>query len=77
MVPTWEVSAKGIFLKPTGRFVHDAAYGAHFSILDFTWGCIRVIVKSDLVWFAGQVQAELDELRKLDPSQAWITFDSA
>ena len=76
MVPEWTVDAAGKFLKATGRWVHDAAYGIHFSMLDFTWGCIRVINRSDLEWLAAQVTDELNELRKLDPAQAWISMEA-
>jgi len=76
MVPEWTVDAAGKFLKATGRWVHDAANGIHFSVLDFTWDCIRVINRSDLEWLAAQVQAELDELRKLNPDEAWISMEA-
>jgi len=77
MVPEWTVDASGKFLAATGRWVHDAAYGIHFSTLDFTWGCIRVVNRADLQWLAAQVTEELAELRKLDPSQAWISMEAA
>jgi hypothetical protein len=57
--------------------VHDAAYGIHCSDLDFTVGCIRVISETDLRWLAAQVMAELDELRKLNPAEAWISIEAA
>ena len=79
MVPEWEVDAAGKFTKATGRWVHDAAYGIHFSMLDFTWGCIRVVNRSDLEWLADQVQAELSEITKLDPAhdQRWVSMEAA
>jgi len=77
MVPEWTVDASGKFLDATGRWVHDAAYGIHFSTLDFTWGCIRVVNRADLEWLASQVTEELAELRKLDPAQAWISMEAA
>jgi hypothetical protein len=77
MVEVWTIDAKGKFLKPTGVWVHDAAYGIHFSDLDFTQGCIRAIKESDLRWLAAQVVDELNELRKLDPRQAWVSMEAA
>ena len=77
MVPVWEADAHGVFLRATGTWVHDSAYGIHFSDLDFTVGCIRVILESDLRWFSAQVQDELNELRKLNPAEAWISMESA
>jgi hypothetical protein len=76
MVPEWTVDAAGKFLKPTGRWVHDAAYGIHFTIYDFTWGCIRVIEKTAQIWLAGQVTEEIVELAKIDPKQAWISMEA-
>jgi hypothetical protein len=76
MVPEWTVDLRGKFISSTGRWVHDAAYGIHFSILDFTWGCIRVINRSDLEWLATKIQDELDELRKLNPAQAWVSMEA-
>lgn len=76
MVEVWTVDAKGKFLRATGAWIHDAGYGIHFSDLDFTQGCIRVIKESDLRWLAAQVQDELNELRKLDPRQAWVSMEA-
>jgi hypothetical protein len=75
MVPEWTVDSTGKFLKATGIFVHDVAYGIHFSDLDFTQGCVRVIQRSDLEWLAAQVQDELNELRKLNPAEAWVSLE--
>jgi hypothetical protein len=77
MVPEWEVTEGGVFVKPTGRWVHDAAYGIHFSDLDFTQGCIRVVNQPDLEELAAKVQAELDEIRAIDPTQAWVSMEAA
>jgi hypothetical protein len=77
MVPVWEVDAAGVFLRATGAWVHDAAYGIHCSDLDFTVGCIRVIAETDLRWLVAQVMVELDELRKLNPAEAWISIEAA
>jgi len=71
MVPEYTVDGK-----PTGIWVPDSAYGIHFSELDFTWGCIRVVNRPDLEWLVEQIQAELAELRKLNPDQAWIVFQA-
>ena len=77
LVPEWLLTPDGKYDKPSGHMVPDIGYWIHYSILDFTYGCIRVIQKDDLVWLAGQVQAELAELVKLNPKQAWISFSAA
>jgi hypothetical protein len=71
MVPEYTVDGK-----PTGIWIPDSAYGIHFSELDFTWGCIRVVNRPDLEWLVSEIQAELAELRKLNPEQAWIVFQA-
>ena len=76
MVPEYSLTADGKMDKPTGVLVPDEAYGIHFSELDFTWGCIRVVNRPDLEWLVSEIQNELAELRKLNPEQAWITFEA-
>lgn len=77
LVPEWLLTPDGKYDKLSGRMIPDINYWIHFSIFDFTYGCIRVIRKEDLIWFAGQVQEELAELAKLNPHQAWISFEAA
>ncbi len=72
----WEVDAHGVFVRPTGRWVWDVGYGIHYSDLDFTVGCIRVINEDDMRWLAGQVEDELAELRKLNPREARISMEA-
>jgi hypothetical protein len=77
MVPEWLLTPGGKYWKPSGRMVFSTAYGIHYSTLDFTWGCIRVIREDELVWFVEKIQAELAELRELDPKQAWVSLEVA
>ena len=75
LVPVWEVNDHGVFVRDTGRWIHDLGYEIHWSDLDFTDGCVRVIDLEDQKWLAAQVQYELNELRKLNPAEAWISME--
>lgn len=76
MVPEWLLTKDGKYDRPSGRMVFSTAYGIHYSTLDFTWGCIRVIHEDELVWFVEKIQAELAELRGLNPKEAWISMEA-
>ena len=77
MVEAWSLTPDGKYDRPTGKMVPDGHYWIHFSDLDFTWGCIRVIREADLRWLASQVLAELAELKRLDPKQAWVSMETS
>jgi hypothetical protein len=75
MLEAW-TEKDGKYGAPTGRLVRADAYGIHFSALDFTFGCIRVVRREDLAWLVAQIQAELKELRAIDPRQAWVSMEA-
>jgi hypothetical protein len=75
MVPVWDVDPNGVFVRATGRWVRDFGYEVHFSDLDFTDGCVRVVALEDMQWLAGKVQSEIDELRNLNPAEAWVSLE--
>jgi hypothetical protein len=76
MIEVWTLTADGKYDQPSGKMVYSDAYGIHFSVLDFTWGCIRVVHQEDLLWLVEQVKAELAAIRKIDPKQAWISMEA-
>jgi hypothetical protein len=77
MVEEWLLTSDGKYDKPSGRMVMDNAYGIHFSVFTYTYGCIRVIYRTDLEWLVGQIQAELAELKAEKPDQSYITLEAA
>jgi hypothetical protein len=76
LVPEWSLTPDGKMDKPTGHMVPDSGYGIHYSQLDFTWGCIRVVNRSDLEWLVAQIQNELSQLKAMNPDEAWISFEA-
>jgi hypothetical protein len=77
LVPEWLLDAAGRYDKPSGRMVLADAYGIHYSTLDFTWGCIRIVHEDDLLWLVERIQRELQEIRNIDPRQAWVSLEVA
>jgi hypothetical protein len=44
----WDLDAQGFYLRRTGEFLEDTAYGLHFSTSLYTQGCIRIAEENDL-----------------------------
>lgn len=76
MVEEWALTKDGAYDHPTGHMVKDSHYWIHYSDLDFTFGCIRVVREEDLRWLVTQVKAELAQLHALNPDQAWISMEA-
>jgi hypothetical protein len=75
-VRVWRLSDDGrSYVEPLDQYTTDGHYWIHFSDLDFTWGCIRVIKESDLRWLAAKVIEELAEIKAIDAKQAVIYMD--
>ena len=54
----WELDEKGFYKGKTDQApVSDFAYGLHFSSSDWTQGCIRIALESDLRWLVTNVKA--------------------
>lgn len=58
-VEEWKVE-NGKYVGPTGRIVKDAGYGLHFSTSKTTFGCIRIMTRSDLIWLAKNIADDLN-----------------
>jgi hypothetical protein len=50
LVDEWELDEHGLYKCPTGREVMDWGYGLHHSVLDYTFGCLRVLDIPDVLW---------------------------
>ena len=50
LVDEWELDEHQLYKCPTGRKVMDWGYGIHHSEIDYTFGCLRVLNVSDVLW---------------------------
>jgi hypothetical protein len=55
----WSLDSRGFYVAKTGKRIKDVAYGAHFSVSDWTQGCIRIADINDLLYMVPIVQEEL------------------
>jgi len=60
MLDEWSLDNRGFYSRSTGKKIKDIAYGIHFSISDWTQGCIRVRDESDLRWLIDLIRPELE-----------------
>jgi hypothetical protein len=57
-VDEWELDEHQLYKCPTGKQVMDWGYGVHHSIIDYTFGCLRVLDVNDLLWMVQQIQGQ-------------------
>jgi hypothetical protein len=55
LVEEWELDEHGLYKYSTGKMVMDWGYGMHHSIIDYTFGCLKILDTTDVVWLAGQI----------------------
>lgn len=51
----WELDGRGFYLRNTNVKEEDYAYGLHFSVSEWTQGCMRIGTESDARWLAKHV----------------------
>ena len=68
----WEVK-DGKYIKNTGQKTEDYAYGLHYSESDYTQGCIRILLLSELFTFVNLFKKVISEID--DPAQKWLSFE--
>ncbi len=67
LVDVWELDENGLYKCPAGilagepRKIMDWGYGIHHSEIDYTFGCLRVIEKADMLWLAPRVLEALQD----------------
>jgi hypothetical protein len=59
-VEVWELDDLGHYLKPSGVFVRDEAYGLHASIFKTTLGCIKIHKEVDVIWLVGMIRDTME-----------------
>jgi hypothetical protein len=54
-VDAWELDEHQLYKCPTGKQVMDWGYGIHHSIIDYTFGCLRVSSVDDLLFLVSSI----------------------
>jgi hypothetical protein len=75
MVEEWTLTPAGKYDRPSGHMVRDSHYWIHYSVLDFTFGCLRVLAEDDLRWLAGKTMEALAQIRTVTRETPWLTLD--
>ena len=60
-VDEWELDEHQLYKCPTGQQVMDWGYGIHHSVIDYTFGCLRVVDVADVLWLVSQIESALKD----------------